>query len=493
MAKTKKHKDPIIVLAKEDWTQLEADASRAVVQVCAQIVPFNWLEPYATSEEYEQCATGFFIDEEGGLLTNAHVVAEAKVIWVKIPAFGKRAFFVDVVGICPDRDIALLRMRPTDFEFLKKENSVAYTLLGNSDEVRATDKILVLGYPLGQNSLKSSIGIVSGKENGFGRTFLQITAPVNPGNSGGPVFNEAGQVIGIVIATLALAQNINFVIPSNDVATVLDQLYRKKFVRCGVFGVRFNNADDVQARYFSNPVPAGYYIAEVLEGSLFEHIGIQQGDMLYYCDGLRIDGEGYADAPWSAHKVSINEIISRLMLGQMVTIVVYREGKKIQKTFEFALTKPYSIRRIFPSYEKIEYEVIAGMVIMQLTFNHLELLAEYLPNLLAYAQVKKMSKPALIITHLIPGSMAHQQGSIFTGQLIAEVNGKKVATLTTLRAAILKSDSNYLTIKTTDNIFVVFDFEQIKKDDEQLSKEFSYPKSKLFKKSSKRKAKKAKK
>jgi serine protease Do len=492
--KTKKVQKPIIVLAKEDWTQLEADASGAVVQVCAQVVPFNWLEPYATSEEYEQSASGFFIDEQGGLLTNAHVVAEAKVVWIKIPAFGKRSFFVDVVGICPDRDIALLRLRPEELEFLKMQPGRAYLLLGNSDLARPTDKILVLGYPLGQNSLKSSIGIISGRENGWGRTFLQVTAPVNPGNSGGPLFNEEGHVIGVVVATISSAQNINFVIPSNDIAVVLDQLYEKKFVRCGVLGVRFNNADDVQARYFSNPVPAGFYINLVIKGSLLEKAGIEQGDMLYYFNDLRIDGEGLADAPWSVNKVSVQDLISRLAIGQKVTLVVYRNGKKIEKSCKFELTKPYAIRKMYPAYETIEYEILGGMVIMQLALDHLEFFIDQQPNLLKYAQVENMTEPAVIITHLIPGSVAHQQGSIHTGQIIKEVNGKKVTTFALMRKAIADTAKpEFLTIKTTDNAFVVFDLERMKADDQRLAKEFSYPKNTVLLKNVKRKTKKAKK
>jgi S1-C subfamily serine protease len=284
------------------------------------------------------------------------------------------------------------------------------------------------------------------------------------------------------------------VIPSNDIAMVLDRLYENKFVRCGMLGVRFNNADDVQARYFSNPVPAGFYINLVIKGSLLEKAGIKQGDMLYYFNGLRIDGEGLANAPWSINKVSVHDLISRLAIEQKVTLVVYRNGKKIEKTFKFALTQPYAIRKIYPTYEAIEYGIIGGMVLMQLTLDHLELFADQLPNLLKYAQVENMIEPALIITHLIPGSVAHQHGSIYAGQIIEEVNGKKVGTLADLRDAILHATHpEFLTIKTTDNTFVVFDLEKIKTDDERLSEEFSYPKSTLLIKSVKRKAKKAKK
>lgn len=474
---------PVILFAKEDWTQLESSASHAVVQVFAQAIAFNWLEPYAHEEEYEQRATGFFIDEEGHLLTNSHVVQEAKVVWIKIPSFGIRSFFVDVVGICPDRDVALLKLRDEELAFLKKElGSIPYLMLGNSDSMAPTDKVLVLGYPLGQNSLKSSTGIISGRESGLGRTFIQITAPINPGNSGGPLFNETGQVIGIAVATVLFAQNIGFAIPSNDIAMVLDQLYKEKFVRCGILGVRFNNADDVQAEYFGNPTPAGYYINMVLKGSLFDKAGIQEGDMLYYFDQFRIDGAGFTQVPWSSHAVSIYDIVSRLSLGQKIPIILYRNGKKLKKEIVFEITPVYPISLKYPMYEPIDYEIIGGLVIMPLNENILMEFAEVDPILLEYTKLEKREEPALIITHLIPGSRAQQNGSLIPGQIIKEINSIPVQELDDVRNAIKKNaSSEFLTIKTTQNVFVVLPFKQIIQDEQRLSKEFSYPISKLIK------------
>jgi serine protease Do len=89
---------------------------QAVVQVFSQIVPFNWLEPYAISEQYETRASGFFIDNQGFIVTGAHVVDQARSIWIQMPAFGQKIFMVDLVGFCPERDLALLSLKKEDKE-----------------------------------------------------------------------------------------------------------------------------------------------------------------------------------------------------------------------------------------------------------------------------------------------------------------------------------------------------------------------------------------
>ena len=247
---------PIIVLAQENWSQIEALAHHAVVQVCADCVGFNWEQPYIHGEQSESRGSGFFIDAEGHIITTAHTVENARLLWIKMPLFGSKPLFADVIGICPERDVALLKLRPEALESMGQYGSaIPHLMMGNSDAVNHTDKILVLGYPMGQNNIKSSTGVISGRESGAGRTFFQITAPINPGNSGGPVFNEQGHVIGITVALMMNAQNIGYAIPINDVAMVLADLYKTKLVRTGILGVRFNACDDAQALFLGNPIP----------------------------------------------------------------------------------------------------------------------------------------------------------------------------------------------------------------------------------------------
>ena len=482
---------PIVVLAQENWTQIEALAHHAVVQVCAECMGFNWEQPYVHGEQSESRGSGFFIDGEGHIITTAHTVENARLIWIKMPLFGGKPLFADVVGICPERDVALLKLRQEVLESMGQyAGALPHLMMGNSDAVNHTDKILVLGYPMGQNNIKSSTGVISGRESGIGRTFFQITAPVNPGNSGGPIFNEQGHVIGITVSMMMYAQNIGYAIPINDVAMVLADLYKTRLVRTGILGVRFNACDDAQALFLGNPVPAGLYINTMFANSMLKKAGVQEGDMIYEFNGFRLDGSGHCVVPWTIDRVSIHDLVSRLTSGQKVSMVIYRNGQKKSIEFIFEITPPSPIRWLYPFHENVEYEIFGGMVFMHLADNHINAFVDELPELSEYLKMENRINPLLIITHIIPGSYAYQVG-MRRGQIIKEVNGEPVFTLEELRKELPKSfESGFLTLKTTDNSFNVFDFKKLLQLEKRLVQDFKYPLSnsvaKLIEKSAKK-------
>ena len=168
------------------WSVIQAAAQNAIVQVFAQIGQFDWCEPYRIEAQYESFGSGFLIDDNGYVVTNAHVVESAKYIWIQVPILGRKKLDVEVVSICPDRDIALLKISDSGVADLRALlGSIPFLVLGDSDAVQSADGVLVLGYPLGQYHVKSTTGIVSGQEFVLSSTLLQVTAPINPGNSGG--------------------------------------------------------------------------------------------------------------------------------------------------------------------------------------------------------------------------------------------------------------------------------------------------------------------
>lgn len=472
MAKEK----PIFIMAQHEWNKIEAGVQNAVVQVCTESREFNWREPYTSGGQMQTRSSGFFIDDEGHLLTVNHAVENARLVWIQMPCFGAKLLFADVVGICPDRDVALLKLRKESIAFIRQQlRAIPHLMLGNSDAVQHTDKILVLGYPLGQMNIKSSTGVISGRESGLGKTFFQITAPVNPGNSGGPLFNTAGQVIGMTVANVAVAQNVGYAVPINEISMVLDLLYKQKIVHTGNLGLRFNASDDAQALFLGNPVPGGLYINTVFENSVCHKAGIMAGDMLYMFNGFAIDGHGSAIAPWTSDRVSIHNLVARLTHGQRVPLVLYRKGTKMELEIGFSLEPSYAVRWRYPFYETVDYETIGGMVIMQLADNHVgEFLAEA-PELSEYLKVEQKIAPHLIISHVIPGSYAYQNGSIHAGHVISHINGQPVQDLGQLRKSAIQSLKNgFFTIKTTDNVFVVLSFDYLLSDEQRLARDFNY-------------------
>lgn len=478
----KKQKQPILVVQGEDnWLHVENAAQNTVVQVFAQVGKFNWLEPYKVEAQYESRGTGFFINDQGYFITNAHVINEAKTVWINIPALGRETVRVEVIGFCPDRDLALLRITPQDLERVRAAlGKVPFLMLGESDNVQRTDKVLVLGYPLGQHSMKSTTGVISGREAIDSISYLQITAPINPGSSGGPLIATDGSVIGIAVAVDAEAYNVGYAIPINELKTIFNELLETRLTRKAILGGQFHNTTDDHARFLGNPTPAGLYVHKVFKNSLFEKAGVMPGDMIYELAGCALDSHGEVVAPWSQEKVALFDLVSRLVVGQMVNMVFYRAGVKKEATFKFELMPVYAIRTKYPDFELVDREVIGGMVFMELTHNHIPYLADFAPDLLKYRKVENMYEPVVVISHILPGSHAQQLRCFVPGDIIETVNGIPVTTIASMREVLLSSTrSQFLSIKTQGQVLGVFPFREMLSDEVRLSQDFVYPLSPL--------------
>ncbi len=483
---------------KQRWSALQSKFKNAVLQIFAQSTEFNWVEPYKTPAQQESTGSAFFINEQGDIITNAHVVNQAIYLTAQVPSVGKQRFEVDIIGMSPERDLALLRMPEKELKRLKsmlEVDTIPYLTIGDSDAVQRGDKIMTLGFPLGQQGLKSTTGVVSGREHipthGY---FIQTSAAINPGNSGGPSLDSAGRVVGVNSAGIPSAQNIGYIIPSNEVLLFLDQLgtlketTQPKLLLRPFLGVFFNRgANDNLREFLKNPKPGGLYVVDVYKGGPFDKAGIKAGDMIYKIDSYPVDMHGEMFVPWSKEdRISIADYVSRLKLGHKINLEYYRDGKPLTAQLILEMTEP-PIRLMYPGFEEIDYEVLGGFVFMPLTLNHVVLLSQFAPHLMQYADPKKEIKPAVLITHVMLNSPASKLRSLGAGGIISEVNGKEVQTLDEFRAAVLLSASTgYLTIKTTDNQFAVMPVEELIKSEERLSKTYHYPLSEIYQELKKR-------
>lgn len=465
------------------WSDIQSMTRDTVAQVIAQVAQVDLLEPYKTPNQGQVSGSAFFINEQGELITNAHVVNQAKAVFIQIPSLGKRRLEVDVIGISPDRDLALLRLKPEELQLIKETlGKVPMLQFGNSDKVSRAEEIMALGYPLGQQSLKSTTGVVSGREQIGGKYMIQISTPINPGSSGGPSINRCGEVIGVNTAGIMPAQNVNYIIPSNEVQLFIAQLNQLpddhgkiKFLRKPILGVMYNNATDDLARFFGNPCPGGLYIVETLTGSPLYKAGVRSGDMMYEINGHKLDVFGDMSMPWMEDKMSITDYVSGLMLGDTINIKVYRKGKELEISFQLDFSDQNGVRQIYPGYEPIDYEIIGGMVIMPMSLNHVQLMLPVAPELSRYAEPKMQIEPALIITHVMPDSAVTRARSIGLGAVLTEVNGVSVKTLDDLRKALSKSvKDDTVTIKTTENTFAVFPLSRMLADEKKLSENYYY-------------------
>ncbi|HTM05874.1 MAG TPA: trypsin-like peptidase domain-containing protein [Patescibacteria group bacterium] len=433
---------------QEAWHHIDKMAFHAVGQLFVQGTQFNWKEPYCQGEIFENVGSCFIIDTVGHLITSWHVVGQGKSLWVQFPSTGRFPLAVSIKSVCPDKDIALLQLHQSSIEMIVNVlGQLPALTFGNSDTVLRADSVMILGYPLMQYRIKSTTGIVSGKEMVAGQSLIQITAPVNPGTSGAPVFNRFGQVIGITACLIPEAQNIGFCVPSQDFFTIKDDLMREAFVKRPLFGVQFVSANDSKAELLGNPKPAGLYVSDVFDGGLCAKMGVQPGDMIYAVDDCEIDAYGDARVSWSEERVSFYELIGRLKIGQKISVTLCRRGEKIVKQDTVVVTDPFIITKSYPGYDIISYAVVSGLVIMQLTENHLDLFIEERPEFGIFWQLQNRLKPALIITAITPQSYSYELRIFSSGDLLDTVNGKKVQTIDDLKQALgIKND--FLTIAT---------------------------------------------
>ena len=464
---------------RQVWRPIQEEARDTVVQIFAQVAELDLLQPYKTPAQYGCRGSGFFINELGDIITNAHVVEQAMAVWIQIPSLGKRLIDVDIIGICPDRDLALLRVSSVGLALVRNElGLVPYLALGDSDKVSRADEVLAIGYPLGQESLKSTTGIISGRE----KNLIQMSAPINPGSSGGPLLNNNGEVIGINTSGITDAQNIGYSIPSNDLSIILPDLYAMPLVRKPYTGIIQEFATDALTHYLGNPQPGGSFVIGVVAKSPAAEAGINVFDMIYEANGYPVDMYGDMKVPWSEDKISLANYTSRLALGERVDLVVYRAGQRLQKTLTLNYSDLLPIRRVYPGYEKIDYEVFGGLVVMELTHNHMKIMSQ-VAGLARYTEMKNQTKPVLVITHIFPNSQAFRTRTLMPGFIISEINGQEVFTLNDFRQALSTSQqTGYLTIKATDtlnkisdNIFVVLPYKNVLEEEEALSRMFHYP------------------
>lgn len=285
-------------------------------------------------QTYSQKAsgTGVIVSKDGIVVTNRHVVPkDAKNVAVTL-SDGTRLKDVSVVGRTSDSDTL-------DIAFLKINDKKGKTLLpaklGDSTQVEVGDKVIAIGNALGQFQNTVTSGIISGygrdvQAGGEGVTenlqdLFQTDAAINEGNSGGPLVNTAGEVIGINTAIAGNAQSIGFAIPINDLQGLIKGVLSKGELLRPYLGVRYVNLNDDYSYQYNLSVNRGAYLAPdpnggsaVIKGSPADRAGLQEKDVITKVNGTKLD-----------EKNGLSAVIARYGVGDKVTLTVVRGGKTI--------------------------------------------------------------------------------------------------------------------------------------------------------------------
>ena len=260
--------------------------------------------------------SGFIIKEDGIVITNNHVIANAEDILVKV---GEKEYKAKLVGADPYMDIAVLKMETKD-----KFKTVKF---GDSDTARVGDWAVAIGNPFGLGGTVTA-GIISARNRDINLTryddFIQTDASINQGNSGGPLFNLKGEVIGINTAIIAPGQSgsigIGFAIPANAASNVIDQLIEFGETKRGWLGVRIQEVTKEIAEVEKLKKPVGALVASVGQNSPADKAGIKAGDIILEFDGKKIDTMR-----------TLPKVVANTKVGKSVELKVWRNKKSITK------------------------------------------------------------------------------------------------------------------------------------------------------------------
>jgi len=247
--------------------------------------PGNQMGPQGQGQPSEARGSGFIIDANGTIVTNNHVVKDAKSVEVTLS--DGTSLTAKVIGRDPRTDIAVLKV--------DAGHKLPYIQLGNSADVEPGQWVVAMGNPFGLGGSVTA-GIVSalGRDIGDGPydQFIQVDAPINPGNSGGPLFTQDGKVIGMNTAIYSPSHGsvgIGFAIPSNIIKTVTAQLQTSGHVTRGYIGVEAQTVSPTMAKAMGLPDQSGALVAGVQSDTPAAHAGLQPGDVIRSVNGTKID------------------------------------------------------------------------------------------------------------------------------------------------------------------------------------------------------------
>ena len=318
---------PVFELPVMSPSEVYELAKQQVVGIRTDITVTNF---FGMTSSGAVSGSGFIISEDGYIMTNYHVVEEAYAgkLDVQVITYDGTQYVAAVVGVEPANDVAVLKI---DAEGLTSAS------IGDSDALKVGDTIYAVGNPLGELEFSMSTGHVSalGREISTQESesinMFQIDAAVNEGNSGGPVYNSNGEVVGIVTAKYSSSgvEGLGFAIPINDANSVASDLITKGYVSGKAYmGISYNpQYNSMYAQYYD--MPLGVYVQAVTKDSAADKAGLQAGDIITAVGEYTV--EDYND---------LKKVLRQFSAFETAELTVYRAGDELHLPITFDEAKP---------------------------------------------------------------------------------------------------------------------------------------------------------
>ena len=368
--------------------------------------------------------SGFIIDADGIVITNNHVIKSAEDIIVRVD--GDKTFKAKVIGTDPLSDIAVLKIESNE-KFIPVK-------FGDSDKARIGDWVIAIGNPFGLGGTVTA-GIISARNRDIGLSryedFIQTDASINQGNSGGPLFDVNGDVIGINTAILGQSGSIGigFAIPSNSAKKVIDQLIKFGETKRGWLGVRIQIVTEAIANVEKLDKPKGALVASVAENSPSDKAGIKAGDIILEFNGVLIN-----------EMRELPKIVAQTEVGKTVAVKIWRNNKEI--------TKKITLGRLETS---VDFKPKEKLEIKEIEIESLKIKVRKIePKDIQDRDLQKNTK-GLVITKIANDSPINY---LTEGNIIIEAQKRVIKTVGDLKIAVntaLKSSEKTLLLVIYNN------------------------------------------
>jgi serine protease Do len=362
----------------------------------------------APQRRSEGQGSGFLVDADGYIVTNNHVAGDAEKITVTL--HDGRKFDAKLVGRDARTDLALIKI---------DASGLPLVAFGDSDTARVGDWVVAIGNPFGLGGTATA-GIISARGRDVrlidndANDYLQLDAPINFGNSGGPVFNTAGQVVGVNTAIFSPNGGnigIGFAIPANQVKEIVAELRQNGSIERGWLGVQIQDLDDDLADSLGLDDSRGALVVEVVAGSPAANGGVQAGDVVTRFNGQDIDSQRM-----------LSRTVASAPPNQPARLTVWRDGRSRELTVELgeAESDAAAASSLVPGQSG---SGALGLTLQSLTGEGRAQLG--LPN----------SVEGALVTNVVPGSTAAEKG-LRPGDVITRVNQRAVASAADAVAAL---------------------------------------------------------
>jgi S1-C subfamily serine protease len=426
--------------ARAEETGFDGEAvEQAVVNIDVTSQRSDWFSPWQDQRLVQASGSGFLI-APGRIMTNAHVVSDAKQIVVRRSA-QSQVYFAAVEFIAHDSDLAILKIADPDFD-----RNIAPLPIGDLPSLRS--RVRTYGFPAGGDRISRTEGVVSriqfitylhsGVDNHLA---VQTDSAINPGNSGGPVLQD-GKVVGVAFQANSRLQGVGFFIPAPVIKRFLKDIQDGHYDGYAELGVSTSNLLNPMYREYLGMEPGtqGVVVERIMPHSSADGF-VQPEDVLLAVDDYKVTLDG--NIQYFGHNLNFDQIAEQKQIGEKIKLTLWRKRAKIE--MDVVLKGLPDAGRIRSRFDVApSYLIYAGLVFMPLDQEYLNTFGNYWQNAdkhLLYAHFfKPVEEPAspqgaVVLTRVLPSALNRGYRNL-ANSIVTSVNGQRVNTLTDLDKAL---------------------------------------------------------